>query len=100
MSAPPSFRQFQEARDRIDHPAGKDAPDDMPSHGAWREVGPDAPDGEQGAWSYVRRHEKPGEASETERYPRTIRLGLIGALSLSSWALLLGAGRILAAALK
>lgn len=100
MSAPPSFHQFQEARARIDQTAGKEACDNMPPSGAWREVGPDVPDGEQGAWSYVRLPEKPGETSETERYPHTLRLGLIGGLSLASWALLLGVGRIIATALK
>lgn len=100
MSAPPSFRQFQEARDRIDHPAAQDAVDNMPSGGAWREVPLDALEEEQGAWSYVRRSGKSKDASKTDRYGRTVRLGLIGVLSLASWALVLGTGHAVLAALR
>lgn len=100
MSAPPSFRQFQEARDRISYPDASEQIDGLPSDGAWREVPTDAQDDEQGVWTYVRRNGTSTEASETERYRRTVRFGLIGVLSLASWALVLGTGHAVLAALK
>lgn len=86
MSALPPFRQFRHAQQAQ---AGISAPAHQGGSGDRRNPESES-DETQGTWSYIRPllHER--DAPETDVYPRSFRLMMIGMLSLLCWALMLG----------